>query len=123
MSVAVSITENLHKRADAWNHGIDVTGTPLPPNQPGGMRVMSQYCAICVFTSRSHMRPGPLFDALRREWNAHDTHQTCMYTAVERDNIVCHGFFREVFLTTGLGQELRIAQQVAGFEYVDPPRE
>lgn len=112
-----------------------MTGTPLPQNHPGGMRVMSRYCATCVFTSRSHMRPGPLFDALRREWNARDTHQTCTYGSVEGDSrggdnegpgrddndIVCHGFFREVFLPTGLGQMLRTAERLGGFEYVDPP--
>jgi hypothetical protein len=112
-----------------------MTARPLPENHPGGMRVMSRYCATCVFTSRSHVRPGPRFEALRREWNARDTHQTCTYPGLDGDSdrdddeepgldgedIVCHGFFREVFLPTGLGQMLRLAERLGGFEYVDPP--
>ncbi len=107
---------------------------PLPDSHVGGMRVMSRYCATCVFTSRSGIRPGPLFDALRREWDAHDTHQLCTHTVdgvaqadeqeaavTSPEGIVCHGFFREVFIPTGLGRALRIAARECGFEYVDPP--
>lgn len=104
-----------------------MSNRPSPENQPGGMRVMSRYCATCVFTARSGIRPGPRFEALQHEWNTRDTHQVCTYAVAgdsdsdDNQDIVCHGFFREVFLPTGLGQMLRIAERQGGFEYVDPP--
>lgn len=108
----------------------------LPPDHPGGLRVMSKMCATCVFTDRSPVRAGRRHD-LERSWVARDTHQVCHHSAVwdesdgevedEADEVpplerqvVCHGFFREVFLRHGTGQMLRIAERLGGFEYVNP---
>ena len=99
----------------------------LPPHTAGGMKVMRRHCDTCVFTDRSPLRPGRMRD-LEQSWQSLDTHQTCHHAGVGNEeegligeDIVCHGFFRSVFLTKGIGQGLRIAGRLIGYEYVEPP--
>lgn len=104
----------------------------LPPAAVGGLKVFSKMCGTCVFGPKSPVRPGRLRD-LERQWQSKDTHQTCHLAGVgtgsdddddretlDGEDIVCHGFFREVFLRHGTGQNLRISGRLGGFEYIDP---
>lgn len=88
---------------------------PLPPAHPNGRKVMAKMCATCVFSPRSPVGPERMRD-LEQQWQQRDTHQTCHHAGIgvsddeedgeglEGEDIVCHGFFREVYLRTGTGQ-------------------
>lgn len=107
---------------------------PLPPEWVGGAKVMSKHCATCVFTSRSPVGPARMRD-LERTWRAKDTHQTCHHAGIgtysdddddedhptiDGEDVACFGFVREMFLSHGIGQYLRISARLGGFHYIDP---
>jgi hypothetical protein len=100
----------------------------LPPQADGSIRVMARMCSTCVFGTNAPIRPGRMRD-LEQQWQAKDCHQVCHHAGTgdeeegfSGEDIVCHGFLRNVFLRHGTGQLLRIAERTSGgFNYVEPP--
>jgi len=104
-----------------------------PPSCVGGLKVVEGRCDTCVFSKASPVRSGRL-RRLAQSWQRQDTHQVCHQFPVaaegddgeetgmlDGENVVCGGFFDNVYLVRGTGQLLRIAERFGGFEYVPAP--
>ena len=97
------------------------------------MKVMAESCDTCVFGPKSPVSRARMAE-LRREWALRDTHQTCHHAGVaeedengeetgriDGEDIVCGGFFKNVYERRGTGQVLRIMERLGAIEFVAPP--